>query len=73
VLPSGGVPRALGQRPRRASSDGAARGARFDPRHGRHEVRAAMIARDVTPGFGRQTECEPCTCQDQKLMYTVIT
>jgi hypothetical protein len=18
----------------------------------------------VTPGFGRQTECEPCTCQD---------
>jgi hypothetical protein len=19
----------------------------------------------VTPGFGRQTECEPCTCQDQ--------
>jgi hypothetical protein len=21
----------------------------------------------VTPGFGRQTECEPCMCQDQKL------
>jgi hypothetical protein len=20
----------------------------------------------VTPGFGRQTECEPCTYQDQK-------
>jgi hypothetical protein len=20
----------------------------------------------VTPGFGRQTECEPCMCQDQK-------
>jgi len=27
----------------------------------------------VTPGFGRQTECEPCTCQDQKLTYTTIT
>jgi hypothetical protein len=27
----------------------------------------------VTPGFGRQTECEPCTCQDQKLTYTSIT
>jgi hypothetical protein len=27
----------------------------------------------VTPGFGRQTECEPCTCQDQKLTYTAIT
>jgi hypothetical protein len=29
--------------------------------------------KSVTPGFRRQTECEPCTCQDQKLMYTVIT
>jgi transposase-like protein len=27
----------------------------------------------VTPGFGRQTECEPSMCQDQKLTYTVIT
>jgi hypothetical protein len=27
----------------------------------------------VTPGFGRQTECEPCTCQDQKLTCTAIT
>jgi hypothetical protein len=27
----------------------------------------------VTPGFGRQTECEPCTCQDQKFTYTAIT
>jgi hypothetical protein len=27
----------------------------------------------VTPGFGRQTECKPCTCQDQKLTYTAIT
>jgi hypothetical protein len=28
---------------------------------------------NVTPSFGRQTECEPCTCQDQKLTYIVIT
>jgi hypothetical protein len=27
----------------------------------------------VTPSFGRQTEYEPCTCQDQKLTYTMIT
>jgi hypothetical protein len=27
----------------------------------------------VTPGFRRQTECESCTCQDQKLTYTAIT
>jgi hypothetical protein len=27
----------------------------------------------VTPGFRRQTECEPCTCQDQKFTYTAIT
>jgi hypothetical protein len=27
----------------------------------------------VTPDFGMQTECEPCTCQDQKLTYTTIT
>jgi hypothetical protein len=27
----------------------------------------------VTPDFGRQTECEPCTCQDQKLTYIAIT
>jgi hypothetical protein len=24
-----------------------------------------MVFKCVTPGFGRQTECEPCTCQDQ--------
>jgi hypothetical protein len=23
-------------------------------------------------GFGRQTECKPCTCQDQKLTYIAI-
>jgi hypothetical protein len=27
----------------------------------------------VTPGFVRQTKCELCTCQDQKLTYTTIT
>jgi hypothetical protein len=27
----------------------------------------------VTPGFGRQTECEPCMCEDQKLTYATIT
>jgi hypothetical protein len=27
----------------------------------------------VTPGFGRQTKCEPYMCQDQKLTYTTIT
>jgi septal ring factor EnvC (AmiA/AmiB activator) len=27
----------------------------------------------VTPSFGRQTKCEPCTCQDQKLTYTTIS
>jgi hypothetical protein len=27
----------------------------------------------VTPGFRRQTECEPCTCQDQQFMYTAVT
>jgi hypothetical protein len=31
------------------------------------------LMRSVTPGFGRQTECEPCTCQDQNLTYTTIT
>jgi hypothetical protein len=27
----------------------------------------------VTPGFRRQTECEPCACQDQKFTYIAIT
>jgi hypothetical protein len=27
----------------------------------------------VTPGFRRQTECEPCTCQDQQFTYTKVT
>jgi hypothetical protein len=28
---------------------------------------------NVTPGFRRQTECEPCTCQDQLSTYTAVT
>jgi hypothetical protein len=27
----------------------------------------------VTPGFRRQTECEPCTCQDQQFTYIAVT
>jgi fructose 1,6-bisphosphatase len=27
----------------------------------------------VTPGFRRQTEFEPCTCQDQQFTYTAVT
>jgi hypothetical protein len=27
----------------------------------------------VTPGSRRQTECEPCTCQDQLFTYTAVT
>jgi transposase InsO family protein len=27
----------------------------------------------VTLGFRRQTECEPCTCQDQQFTYTAVT
>jgi hypothetical protein len=30
-------------------------------------------ANPVTPGFRRQTECEPCTCQDQLFTYTAVT
>jgi hypothetical protein len=28
-------------------------------------TRRGELLADVTPGFRRQTECEPCTCQDQ--------
>jgi hypothetical protein len=35
--------------------------------------RAACRANPVTPGFRRQTECEPCTCQDQQFTYTAVT
>jgi hypothetical protein len=54
---SGGVPGAPRRRhsqserasdtPRRASSDDTARGTRFEWRHGRREVRAATITRDI--------------------------
>jgi hypothetical protein len=27
----------------------------------------------VTPGFRRQTECEPCTFQDQRFTNTAVT
>jgi hypothetical protein len=37
------------------------------------QVFDAMWVDTVTLGFGRQIECEPCTCQDQKFTYTVIT
>jgi hypothetical protein len=33
---------------------------------------AAPVAA-VTPGFRRQTKCEPCTCQDQQFTYTTVT
>jgi hypothetical protein len=36
-------------------------------------VRRIVSGVRVTLGFGRQTECEPCTCQDQKFTYTAIT
>jgi hypothetical protein len=37
------------------------------------EIVDHLIKLVVTPGFRRQTECEPCTCQDQKFTYTSIT
>jgi hypothetical protein len=36
-----------------------------------HLTTAPVLA--VTPGFRRQTECEPCTCQDQQITYTAVT
>jgi hypothetical protein len=39
--------RRVSSAPRCASSDGDARGARFERRHGRREVRAATIAHDI--------------------------
>jgi ribonuclease HI len=32
-----------------------------------------LIQPTVTPGFRRQTECKPCTCQDQQFTYTAVT
>jgi hypothetical protein len=39
----------------------------------KRERRADSIDKPVTPGFRRQTECEPCTCQDQLFTYTAVT
>jgi hypothetical protein len=36
-------------------------------------VSGTVIRGTVTPGFRRQTECEPCTCQDQLFTYTAVT
>jgi hypothetical protein len=36
-------------------------------------ARATVGWLPVTPGFRRQTECEPCTCQDQLFTYTAVT
>jgi hypothetical protein len=33
----------------------------------------SLIWNIVTPSFRRQTECEPCTCQDQQFTYTAVT
>jgi hypothetical protein len=43
---------------------------RWDKLLAEHELKAEekekkLEEKDVTPGFRRQTECEPCTCQDQ--------
>jgi hypothetical protein len=35
--------------------------------------RRRAVCLTVTPGFRRQTECEPCTCQDQLFTYTAVT
>jgi transposase InsO family protein len=32
-----------------------------------------LLIDNVTLGFRRQTECEPCTCQDQQFTYTAVT
>jgi hypothetical protein len=41
---------------------------RGNPAHG-----PTVPTEHVTPGFRRQTECEPCTCQDQLFTYTAVT
>jgi hypothetical protein len=38
-----------------------------------HNVLVDIGSAAVTPGFRRQTECEPCTCQDQLFTYTAVT
>jgi hypothetical protein len=39
----------------------------------RKMIRKKINRMSGTPGFRRQTECEPCTCQDQQFTYTVVT
>jgi hypothetical protein len=36
-------------------------------------VDSLLPSSPVTPGFRRQTECEPCTCQDQRFTYIAVT
>jgi hypothetical protein len=36
-------------------------------------IKQTLGYKGVTPGFRRQTECEPCTCQDQLFTYTAVT
>jgi hypothetical protein len=50
-----------------AWEDVLASGPRVEAKRKRKRKRA------VTPGFRRQTECEPCTCQDQLFTYTAVT
>jgi transcription factor E2F7/8 len=45
----------------------------FDRKLGQGKRSDFVYGPFVTPGFGRQTECEPCTWQDQELTYTAIT
>jgi hypothetical protein len=43
----------------------------YEPQH--IALKATSSKEAVTPGFRRQTECGPCTCQDQQFTYTVVT
>jgi hypothetical protein len=45
----------------------------LDNMRGRYFRDMSIMRADVTPGFRRQTECEPCTCQDQLFTYTAVT
>jgi hypothetical protein len=64
------VARAMDGQPRPAWRREAALEAAPKPSKPKRWIR--NIAR-VTPGFRRQTECEPCTCQDQLFTYTAVT
>ena len=45
----------------------------FSSLHNLQKVFSSNGLVNVTPGFRRQTECEPCTCQDQLFTYTAVT